>query len=555
MSKSKKIVLLGALGIAILGVIGYFYIPSALTNYANGMMPGVHVQSARLKSLNCVTLTGISIDRDNIKGNITSAIACKSPKTIVADGGSITLTLKSGLSNPSNDTGMDKYRIIGTNLSLKVQKDDAVLQLEKAGIDGPVVFAPSGTATLPYGTVNVENININRTSREVTVERARTLKDGIGEVLVSNLHASSTEIYANEVSIKRDKDSYVGATDVTLSILQHGFVEIKAKKAFAFHPMLYSERLSVEDVVIAPFPLSEYKTTDHVVGIRGVTFQFNLEKKNVSGHASCQEWLRALPQELKTPPIEQVKFKGDMNFSLELLPDVKFRLRNGCVVDGGAPDFIKALSGTFKYTAYHPNSNGKFERVSGPGSPDWVPLDSVSDTMVKALTTTEDPGFFGHRGVIPQAIENSIKDNLKLGKFFRGGSTITMQLAKNLWLTRKRTLGRKIQEAVLTAVLESTLPKEKILELYLNIVEFGPDIYGIGPGSEKLLGTHPINISLSQALYLVLRLPAPSRAGTYEQMKGKIGKMLDLMASNGKLSAEEAGYEKAFLFEDFNEEQ
>jgi membrane peptidoglycan carboxypeptidase len=130
-----------------------------------------------------------------------------------------------------------------------------------------------------------------------------------------------------------------------------------------------------------------------------------------------------------------------------------------------------------------------------------------------------------------------------------------MQLAKNLWLTRKRTLGRKIQEAVLTAVLESTLPKEKILELYLNIVEFGPDIYGIGPGSEKLLGTHPINISLSQALYLVLRLPAPSRAGTYEQMKGKIGKMLDLMASNGKLSAEEAGYEKAFLFEDFNEEQ
>lgn len=558
MSKSRKLLSL-LVCVVVLGIIGYLIVPFVLLKYVNGMMLGVHVNVVSLKSLDCVNLKGISINRGNINGNIISAVACRNSKTVIAYGGSVTIKLGSGISGSNNSTGeFDKYRIICTNLSLKVLKDDSVLQLENVGVDGPIVSAPSGTATFKYGKLTFENIDINRNSKAIKIGHAKTFQDGIGDINVygikSSIDSKSINVGIDNIIIKHDENLSIRARDVIITFLPYKFVQGSAKKVLVSNPVLFSDTLSVEDIEVAPFPISDVKTTDHLIGIRGITFNANIAKKRVIGKGSCKEWLRALPPELKISQIDQVKFKGDMKFSIELIPDVKFKLHNGCMIDGPAPEFIKALSSTFKYTAYHPNSGGTFERTSGPGSPEWVPFKLVSDTMVKALTTTEDPGFFSHRGIIPQAIENSIKDNLRLGRFFRGGSTITMQLVKNLWLSRKRTLGRKIQEAILTVALESSLPKEKILELYLNVVEFGPDLYGIGPGANKLLGTPPSNITLSQALYLVLRLPAPSRSGTYEQMKGKIAKMLDLMTTSGKVTEEEAGYEKAFLFEDFNDE-
>jgi membrane peptidoglycan carboxypeptidase len=171
----------------------------------------------------------------------------------------------------------------------------------------------------------------------------------------------------------------------------------------------------------------------------------------------------------------------------------------------------------------------------------------ISPNMATALTTTEDPGFMYHRGIIPQAIENSLKDNLKLGKFFRGGSTLTMQLAKNLWLSRTRTLGRKLQEAILTVALESALPKDKILELYLNVVEYGPNLYGIGPASKELLHKDPLELTLTDAMYLVLRLPAPNRSASYERMKGMISKLLDNALKAGKVTEDMVEVEKGQL--------
>ncbi len=551
MSKSKK--LLSLLGcITILGVIGYLIAPSVLLKYVNGIMPGVHVNAVSLKSLDCVNLKGISINRHNINGNITSAVACRTAKTIDADGGSLTYTKTQ---ESDNQDSSDSFHITAKNLSVRLVYNKYSLDLKNTSIDDTNVFATSGVASTPYGVVNLDSVNINRKTRSVTLGSVNTIQDGIGDISIMNVKVNiDGNASAKNVTIKHSKDFSVGADDVVVKYVD-GLIEISARRVFTSHPMLYTDTLSVHDVKIAPFKLAELKTANHIVNIGNVAVKFNFTEKYIIGDAPCQEWLRSLPKELKNSQIEQMSLKGNLLFSLEILPSVKFKLRNGCMVDGPVPEFIKALSGKFKYTAYHPNSGDKFERVSGPGSSDWVPLESISDTMVKALTTTEDPGFFVHRGIIPLAIENSIKDNLKLGRFFRGGSTITMQLAKNLWLTRKRTIGRKIQEAILTVALESTLPKEKILELYLNVVEFGPDLYGIGPASDKLLETHPINISLSQAIYLVLRLPAPSRSGTYEQMKVKIGKMLDLMTTSGKVSEEEAQYEKAFLFEDFNDEQ
>jgi membrane peptidoglycan carboxypeptidase len=129
--------------------------------------------------------------------------------------------------------------------------------------------------------------------------------------------------------------------------------------------------------------------------------------------------------------------------------------------------------------------------------------------METALLVCEDSRFFSHRGFDNKAIRDSIISNLRAGHFVRGGSTLTMQLAKNLYLGREKTLSRKLQEAVLTLLLEERLSKQDILELYLNVVEFGPGIYGIREAAQHYFNSHPGELSLAQALFFGSILPRP----------------------------------------------
>lgn len=148
---------------------------------------------------------------------------------------------------------------------------------------------------------------------------------------------------------------------------------------------------------------------------------------------------------------------------------------------------------------------------AGPGAPGWTPRAAISRHMETAVLICEDGGFFRHEGFDQEAIRNSIRENVKAGKFVRGASTISMQLAKNLYLSRDKTLSRKLQEAALTMLLEQELSKEQILELYLNVIEFGPGIYGIGAAAQHYFSTTPAELSLGQSLYLASILPNPSR--------------------------------------------
>ncbi len=139
-------------------------------------------------------------------------------------------------------------------------------------------------------------------------------------------------------------------------------------------------------------------------------------------------------------------------------------------------------------------------------------MGAISPYMEAAVRTCEDGRFRTHRGFDYEAIRNSIRENLKAGRFLRGASTVSMQTVKNVWLDRDKTLGRKISEAVLTVYLEQELSKDEILELYLNDIEFGPMIYGIGPAAQHYFHTSPGALSLSQALYLGSILPSPKKA-------------------------------------------
>ncbi len=131
--------------------------------------------------------------------------------------------------------------------------------------------------------------------------------------------------------------------------------------------------------------------------------------------------------------------------------------------------------------------------------------------METAVIVCEDGGFYRHGGFDYIAIEKSIKDNVKAGRFVRGASTISMQLAKNLYLGKEKTLSRKFEEAILTTLLEQRFEKRQMMELYLNVIEFGPGIYGIGPAARHYFDTSPADLTLGQALYLASILPAPDR--------------------------------------------
>jgi hypothetical protein len=150
------------------------------------------------------------------------------------------------------------------------------------------------------------------------------------------------------------------------------------------------------------------------------------------------------------------------------------------------------------------------ERLVGPGAPGWVPLERISPFLSHAVLAHEDAAFFRHRGFAPWAIETALQNNLRAGRFAYGASTISMQLAKNLFLQRDKTLARKVREVLLTWWLESALEKREILALYLNVIEYGPGIYGIGAASERYFGRRPGELSPAESAFLATLLPAPS---------------------------------------------
>lgn len=139
----------------------------------------------------------------------------------------------------------------------------------------------------------------------------------------------------------------------------------------------------------------------------------------------------------------------------------------------------------------------------------WVSLDHVSQNLVKAVLIAEDDKFWQHEGFDYQAIERAIEKNILAKKFKMGGSTISQQLAKNLYLSPSKNPIRKIKEAILTWRLEKTLSKRRILELYVNVAEWGDGIFGIGQAARHYYGVSAARLTARQASRLAAILPNP----------------------------------------------
>lgn len=156
-----------------------------------------------------------------------------------------------------------------------------------------------------------------------------------------------------------------------------------------------------------------------------------------------------------------------------------------------------------------------------PGGGNYTRLDDISEYMKHAVVVSEDAGFWSHSGLDFHELKVSFKVNLKSGRFKRGGSTITQQLVKNIYFSGKKNLTRKVREALLAMRLEKKYSKNQILERYLNLVEFGPDIFGVTQASRHFFSKHPSNLNVLESSYLAFLLPNPK--GYYEYFqKGKL---------------------------------
>lgn len=176
---------------------------------------------------------------------------------------------------------------------------------------------------------------------------------------------------------------------------------------------------------------------------------------------------------------------------------------------------LERFDGPFRHLVRGHDGDIVYEFETGPGAPTWTPIEYVSPFFLQAVLAHEDAGFFRHSGFATYAMEASLRRNLEEGKFVRGASTVSMQLAKNLFLSRDKTLSRKAQEVLLTWWLEKHLSKAEILELYVNVVELGPEIFGIGQAAQHYFGRHPIDLTPAESVFLATSLPAP--VPRYEQ--------------------------------------
>ena len=186
------------------------------------------------------------------------------------------------------------------------------------------------------------------------------------------------------------------------------------------------------------------------------------------------------------------------------------------------------------WSRYPPESTAFMERSSARLKHQWVPYERISVHLKRAVVAAEDARFLDHEGFDWEMIQKALAKNEKRGRLVAGASTISQQLAKNLFLSGERSWLRKGQEAIITWMLEDVLSKRRILELYLNLAEWGDGVFGAEAAARQHFGVSAAALSPEQAAWLAVVLPSPRR---YERgrltpyLAGRVNTILGRMGS------------------------
>ncbi len=217
--------------------------------------------------------------------------------------------------------------------------------------------------------------------------------------------------------------------------------------------------------------------------------------------------------------LDGIRVKGDLSWNLDFSVDLSkpdslefstaLDRHQFAVLSFGNANLTR-INEPFEYTACDRGEPVRTFTV-GPGNPGFHPLTRIPLHLRYAVMTSEDGAFYEHRGFLPEAFRESVVENIKQRRFARGGSTITMQLVKNVFLSRNKTIARKMEEALLVWLIENQglSTKDRMFEVYLNIIEWGPRIYGAGEASRFYFGKDVSKLTLAEAIYLASIIPRP----------------------------------------------
>jgi len=309
-------------------------------------------------------------------------------------------------------------------------------------------------------------------------------------------------------------------------------------------------RLSTSDIIVpsgaidADFLIGEnYIAIDstsviHLRNIKAYPFikytrspQKTYELKLRTDEMNAQELFDSFPVGL-FESLEGIKVSGKLQYKLDFYlnsskpDDLRFNSslnkKDFRILQWGATNFQK-INNTFVYTPYE---YGKPMRdiTIGPENSNYVPINQIASDLKNAVLTAEDPSFFTHKGFVEKAFERSIATNFKEKAFKRGGSTISMQLVKNVFLSRNKTMSRKIEEILIVWLIENNRvsTKQRMFEVYLNLIEWGRNVYGIGEASRYYFGKHPSELSLGESIYLAHIIPSPKKGLYFFQPDGSL---------------------------------
>lgn len=233
---------------------------------------------------------------------------------------------------------------------------------------------------------------------------------------------------------------------------------------------------------------------------------------------AANDFFSSLPQGMFTS-LNGIQTEGTLHYFLTFSVDMacpdslyfntRLTSENFHITAYGVDDY-RMLNGNFNHQVYE---KGRLVAAFpvGAGNPDYVPYEEISPFLRASVMTSEDGSFFYHNGFNPKAFTESISTNIKEKRFARGGSTISMQLVKNVFLTRNKTLARKIEEAIIVWIIENEnlVSKQRMYEVYLNIIEWGPGIYGINQAGHFYFNKKPSDLSLQESVYLASIVPHP----------------------------------------------
>lgn len=331
---------------------------------------------------------------------------------------------------------------------------------------------------------------------------------------------SAIHIVLNNLTMEEGKLYIDGVTEIEDLTINHPKIASKdvvfEKTQIDYHFILGSNFIAIDSSSSAKLnkitlrPFVQYSTEKDTI----YTLKIGVQKMK------AQDFVNSLPTGLFAH-FEGMQVQGAFDYQLDfefnknnpeaLIFESKLNKENLKILKYGEADLSK-LNGEFVYNAIE---NGLKQRsvLVGAGNPYFTPLEEISPYLQKAVLTFEDPQFYNHSGFSTEAFKQSIAKNIKTKKFTRGASTISMQLVKNVFLTREKTLSRKLEEILLVYLLENNrlVPKARMLEVYLNVIEWGPNVYGIGESAQFYFEKTPRELTLNESLFLASIVPSPKK--------------------------------------------